>query len=335
MKNSNSNFIQFFFQISTNKKNIGIENKIKKIVLIDQNLSFFKNKSESDQKNIITTFVRDYLNEEYSQFINEVASHFSEINESILIQINPHIFRDIISSGKLSVTDEDTLLNVLLRRRSYYNQNENFDENEYFLNFIQFEFLSEKGIATFLDEIDLNEIDHQIWENLKKRLILPVTPKSEGKRKYSLIYKEFLYNDQNQFKGILKHLTDISHGNIHTNGTVEVKCSDLACGSLQSVVDIDSTDHCHVRYADPGWIQIDFKSRKVQINSYLIKSGCCSGDYLKSWRFEVSNDGDVWEKIDEQNDVNDFNHGNIIKIFNVKVEKPSRYIRIISNKIIF
>lgn len=77
---------------------------------------------------------------------------------------------------------------------------------------------------------------------------------------------------------------------------------------------------------------LDFKSRKIQINSYLIKSRDSINRYLKSWKVEISDDGSKWEKIDEKNNNSQLNECNKTQIFNVEMTKPFRFIRIITDK---
>lgn len=54
---------------------------------------------------------------------------------------------------------------------------------------------------------------------------------------------------------------------------------------------------------------------------------------LRSWDFEVSNDGNHWEKIDNREDATELNGENKIGIFEVSKEhEPSRFIRIYTEK---
>ena len=146
----------------------------------------------------------------------------------------------------------------------------------------------------------------------------------------------FFFKKNNGFDGILSYLTKQTNGNVQTNGTVEIKCSFLCCGSLESLVNYDDpSQRIHIRgKPSPYWIQIDFKGRKVQINSYMIRSNDDGGRFLKSWAVEISEDGSSWEKVDEQINNYDLKGNQKTKLFTLSgdMTKPFRFIRIISNK---
>lgn len=157
--------------------------------------------------------------------------------------------------------------------------------------------------------------------------------KNSFKQNQSICEKEIEYNGNNQLQGILRYLADKYEGNIHLNKIIKITCSNCSCGSIEQLVDFNRNYHTHICNFNPqGWIQFDFKTRKLQINSYLLQTNCCSGDLLKSWRIEISNDGAIWEKIDEHNDMNELGENNIIKEFKVQMTNKFRFIRIITDK---
>lgn len=312
-----------------------IEDKIKKFNSIEKVFNII---STLNIEYLVKIF-KDYLNQNYSNFVDESAKHFSEIDESLFFIMNPFIFEEILLSKELVISDEDSLLKFLLKRRSYILQNQ-LNENQegrneedlFFFHYIHFECLSEEGIKLFLNEIDIDEINHLTWESLKKRLIMPTQSESRRNNKFYKC-KEFFY--EKDFNGIFKHLTDVSNGNILLNKTIEITCSKLCCGNLEKLVDFNCTDgYAHIYDENKQrWIQFDFKERKVQINSYLIQSSCRSSeDRLKSWKIEISNDGTNWEKIDEQNNVTELNGVNITKLFKVKMTNQFRFIRLFTDK---
>lgn len=95
----------------------------------------------------------------------------------------------------------------------------------------------------------------------------------------------------------------------------------------------------HVREnPSPRWIQIDFKKRKVQIDSYIIKSphkneNSCNDKCLKSWRIETSLDATNWKTVDERKNVSELNGNYCMCLFNInKLTEPFRYIRIITDQ---
>lgn len=63
-----------------------------------------------------------------------------------------------------------------------FSKREKRGNGTFFIEFIQFEFLSEKAIESFLSEIPFDEINNEIWERIKKRLVLPVQIKTKNER---------------------------------------------------------------------------------------------------------------------------------------------------------
>ena len=159
--------------------------------------------------------------------------------------------------------------------------------------------------------------------------------KEEEKRKKELI--QYTYDGNNPFNGILKHLTNVTNGNIQANKTIEITCSKLCCGSFENLVDFNNYEnYAHLNSSPkPFWLQIDFKQRKIQIKSYLIRSrdGGSLLRFLKSWAVEISNNGNEWKKIDERRNVSELNGQDFMNLFDInKKHEPFRFIRIITDK---
>lgn len=318
-----------------------IESKLNKLICIEKVLNLF----HIFQADSVTNFnnkekiIQEYLHQDYDKFIKEIAHNFSIIDDQIICKLNDSIINDILTSSDLQVDNEDSLLSTLIKRRSYILQSQ--FKNSYDLNFIfkyiQFEFLSEKGIQIFLNEIHFEDIDQLIWNNIIKRLVLPVKNNSVNTHRYSKNAIEYPYNSERPLDGIFKHLTDISKGNIQTNKTIEMSCSRLCCYKLETIVDSNnSSEYTHIdRSQNVAWLKIDFKKYKVLLKSYLIKvrdNSCIR--FLRSWRIDISNDGEKWETIDERNDVSELNGQNNMKLFNVeKCNNPFRFMRIFTDKV--
>ena len=317
--------------------------KIIEFIKIKQNDQFYKNE---ETQNIFNEF---YSNE-YSNIIDDISSHFYEVDEETIINMNSVILNDVLKSSKLKVETEEKLLHSLLQRRSFHlskkqeNENEsdeNFDDDDedFFLESVQFEYLSVESISEFINEMAFNDLNEKIWLSICKRLVLPCEIKTKNERAKSQTKKivQFPYQNDQKLNGILKHLSDLTNGNIHSNHTIEISCSYLCCGKYETLVDFNNPDGAtHVNKSpSPRWLQIDFKTRKnrkVQINTYLIRTNSSNNKYFRSWNVEISNDGSQWEKIDEQNDVNELNGLNRFKSFNVEMTKPFRFIRFITDK---
>ncbi|KAK8864961.1 hypothetical protein M9Y10_010488 [Tritrichomonas musculus] len=272
----------------------------------------------------------NFLSGKYNDIIDSISSRLYEFDIERIKKIDFHILKDLLLSEKLVAESEDSLLDVLL---FHHSMRKNGHDNCF--EYVRFEYLSTESIENFLNEIEYDEVTPSLFESISKRLILAVEPKTENNRQKtsSNIFK---YDKQHEFNGIFKHLTDITNGNIHSNKTIEITCSRLCCGSFDALVDFNNSNgYAHLGSSpSPRWIQIDFKTRNIQLYSYLIKSNDSSGGCraLRSWKVEISEDGQKWQKIDEQNEVNELNGYNKTKLFEVKETAPFHFIRIISDK---
>lgn len=317
-----------------------IESKISQLQKIDTFFNFFE--SNKSKENLLIC-IKKYLKQDYVQIIDDIASHFYLLEETFFNEINGFIVDSILSSEKLQIKSEDSLLQMILNRRKYILSNIQYDdenENHFFIEKVQFEYLTEKSIEKFLNEIQFNEIDERIWDGIKKRLMLPVKMiPSNNKRCNSNYSDQFKYDDQNPFNGIFRYLTKKTNGNIHTNKMIEISTSHLCCGKLETLVDFDNPKaFTHVcKNPNPRWLQIDLKSGKAHISSYLIKSADKSVyspiNALKSWQIEISQDGNNWQMIDKQENVSELNGENNMKLFKVSANRePFRFIRIITDQ---
>lgn len=151
-------------------------------------------------------------------------------------------------------------------------------------------------------------------------------------------YKSFSYQSSNPFNGIINYLTKLTNGNVQLNKTIEITCSNLWCGNYEAVVDYNNeSGHAHV-HGEPKWLKFDFKNRKLQIDSYLIKSAHTDSNshcsyYLKNWKIEISLDGNQWTTIDERSNDSELNGNYKMHIFNLsKKSNPFRFIRIFSDQ---
>lgn len=328
-------------QTTKNPSKEEIEKKIYTIQKVEKFLNLIEDHKQPE--NNFIEYANKYLEQNYNEIIDEIASHFDEIDEKYFFEMNEIFLNSILSSPKLQIENEDSLMSILLNRRKYIlsNKSNEINYNNFFIEKVEFEYLTENCVKRFLDEVQFDDISIDVWSQIKKRLVLPVQIQAENKQRHrNKRGPSFKYDISEPFNGILKHLTKISNGNIQTNKTVEITCSNKSCGKYEDIVDYQKEGgHLHVQEnPSPRWIQIDFKKRNVQIDSYIIKSphiseDSCNDKYLKSWRIETSLDATNWKTVDERKNVSELN-GNYCKcLFNInKLTEPFRYFRIITDQ---
>lgn len=153
--------------------------------------------------------------------------------------------------------------------------------------------------------------------------------KMKDDKKYEV--QTFQFQPGNLFNGIIKHLTDITGGNIHRNGTIELTCEEKTSSDQPPENILDNNSKCFgARSGSQNYcIKFDFKSRLIEITGYAIKSYSFSSGHMKSWVLEMSKDGDKWEQIDQRQDDSSLNGSSRKSEFKIANPKGfSRYVRI-------
>lgn len=204
----------------------------------------------------------------------------------------------------------------------------------------------------FFNSIEFNTASIELWKKLircsqyHENLVL-----DEDMTRY--VHKKLIFlpnwDISSPLNGIIRHLTNIAGGNVHDKGIVEVSWSTILNeeqfhGKFACQLD-DLTKYYHSNDSPNGWLQYDFKERRVRPTHYAIR---CrnnydgiklypnedSGSSPRDWMIEVSNTGheNDWKKIDERKNDRSFSIRNTTEIFYVREKlEPNecfRFIRI-------
>jgi hypothetical protein len=103
------------------------------------------------------------------------------------------------------------------------------------------------------------------------------------------------------FSGLIHHLCDECHGNVHEGDVVNITCSSRSYNECWQVVNYDWNCYFHTTNSPNSWIQFDFKDRLVSLTHYALKSdGNSSAYHHVEWTISGSNDGDSWTIVDCQ-----------------------------------
>lgn len=139
-----------------------------------------------------------------------------------------------------------------------------------------------------------------------------------------------LLKEDEEFNGIVKYLTNKTGGNIHENGTIKITSNTFYDGGEpKNLLDFTDKNYYRASRAD-SYITFDFKSMKVKVTNYSIKSNWNGPDafHMRSWEVEVSNDEVIWKKIDERKNCQDLNGKLLTGTFDVLPNGYSRYVRV-------
>ena len=108
--------------------------------------------------------------------------------------------------------------------------------------------------------------------------------------------------ESNFLEGIIAYLTNKCGGNVHDKGIVNVTASSARVkGAPKHAVDFQKPSEYFSENEKDTWICYDFQDLRVIPTSYSIRPfrvNRVGEHYLRSWVFEVSNDGTLWTEID-------------------------------------
>lgn len=191
---------------------------------------------------------------------------------------------------------------------------------------IDFSKLSDKKFSEFLEVFDYQSMNHVIWTNLCYRFI---NHQKTTTNKIEINYSE------NQFKGIIHHLTELCGGNVSEKGVVDITSSSTSefNNVAKYAVDLDEKNYFASSNTPNQWLKFDFKDWKIHPNGYSIRSRYNSSSCNpQNWCIEVSNTGndDEWKIIDSRKNVTTLQNSNATGSFeiNEKLNDSFRFIRL-------
>ena len=135
--------------------------------------------------------------------------------------------------------------------------------------------------------------------------------------------KEFVYNDMRGLDGVIAYLTRECGGNVHDKGIVNVRASSIAYNNYKDnhpkhAADLGTDSRYESGDERNSWICYDLRNWRVIPKSYAVRSGVEHyGHHLRSWVFEVSQDGTFWTEVDRHDDSNDLNEKFITRNFEI------------------
>jgi hypothetical protein len=263
--------------------------------------------------------VAEFLDVSPTPEIEYLASHFYEVEVSVLKSLKHEHLRAILESDKLQIETEDSLLDFVLELGEGC-----FD----LLGQVRSEYLSESGIDRLLDTISIDDVGGALWSSLCRRLRLSVQISlTQTSRFYR---RSFPFDSRRPFEGIMSYLRGKCGGNVHTFGIVPITSSSDGRNHCYRVADYNWDEYWYSNNTANSWIQFDFKDRNISVTKYTIKSGRNDG-YLVQWSLSGSNDEESWTILDERH-TQDLNGPDHVRSFECKGDQSStssfRFIRL-------
>ena len=282
--------------------------------------------------------IKSESHSDYTSELDFIASHFSEVGFDVLQSLRVGDLELVLANPLLKLESEDKLYDTIMLL-----VRENGDDYTVLLRCVEVTYLSESKVKEFLDRIFPDMVDASVWASFSECVCRfcglhankslmdrtrshanHVTSMKESPRvarRYNLAYEEFT-TANGPFHGICRHLRDECAGNPDDKGVISISSQN---DRPKWVVDYGSKQCWCSRNEPNSCVQFDFKSRRVCLSQYSIRSG---GRYsLLSWAIEVSDDGSTWEAIDERN-TQDLNGQYVVGTYDC-LRRSDRFVRFV------
>lgn len=236
--------------------------------------------------------------------IDFAAKNFEKIDKEQLKKISHHTLESILTSDKLVLENEDSLLNFILSLRNSESKNETQIEqiNESIaelLESVNFDYLSEDAFQRFLKEFDVSYMTASLFRQIGHAF------KSSQPEKLF----EMKNGSLGRFHGIIFYLTNKFGGNVNEKGVISITGESVRNdpGLIPQVAaDLFDLQSCfHSRNELGSTLTYDFKDFRVTPTCYSIRTNPWGGKghyHLMNWDIEGSNDGENWFLLDRRVD---------------------------------
>jgi hypothetical protein len=265
---------------------------------------------------------------EVSKEVEFIAPHLLEFDGQELNGLDEAILSQILSSDQLKIKSEDWLYELIWelveRDRQYFT----------LLQFVRFEFVSTRIAAQFIERASefVEFVDSSIWSSLGRRFIQQVLPSTPNHR---VPGREFIPQGDS-LDGIITYLTSQCGGNVHDKGVVAATSSSVSGPSYhpRNAADLQNrttSSYFFSQNAPNSWFCYDLKNMEVSLTHSTILSYAGEPNQYsqpKSWRLEVSTDGQAWTEIHHCTNNDDLNGPNCIKTYEVCPRTRCRFVRI-------
>ena len=189
----------------------------------------------------------------------------------------------------------------------------------------------------FASIFDFNYLTKSTWNSILSRLEKEIINKIENVKRYkkSNELKVFVEIElkENQFDGLINHL----QMNNNIKNEVRITCSSTTGYDPFNLFQYDDKKNWfETKDLENSWICFEFKNHQIIPSNYIIRSFHIKDyKYLKSWKFEGSNDKKTWITLDSQENNDSLNGANKVHSFPISYKKnqnkvqPFKYLRIL------
>jgi hypothetical protein len=286
--------------------------------------------SDVNESNVVER-LKIYGREEDLSFL---ASHLSAVCESGTIgTLSLDTISRVLNHRNLQVSSEDSLFRFIESLCM------NDERSRELIEYVEVQYLSDSCIGDYLSFVDGDRLNRSTWLSICRRLKLSVSPSNMNPRlRCEAVHYE---GDASQmFRGIFHKMAKACHGNPHFSGKVKVSANDEHANCRfqvhELIVASDKTGHFWgtKRNILDHYVKFEFPLYYIRPSGYSLKahngSWTLTGHYIRTWRFEGSNDDSVWTALDTQNDTDAIAANDKEAYFAVSATEAYRFLRIIA-----
>lgn len=217
--------------------------------------------------------------------------------------------------------EKNDLQKQIIKMTNDFNKNQTNMKNEFQTKISKIT-INNKQLKKQINDIEEEKSEKESQIEKLNSQIIELKKINENLFKREVI--SFAHIKGQEFKGIINYLTEITGGNIHENGTINLTSTEPTCKTKPEFL-LDQTRDYHFNENDI--ICYDFKDMKIKISSYTIKSMDNSVGHIKNWAIEISDDNKSWTEIDHHRNDPTLNSPGKIATFDVKPNNFSRFCR--------
>jgi hypothetical protein len=260
-----------------------------------------------------------------------------------------NILELLLGDDRLRIESEDWLLKVVRDRIS------GNDSLIGLLDFIECKYLSVEAMSTFVSLISHESMSSSVWESICSRLQLPVSVPNLNPREHNKDLRgssqegsasnthghgdSIPLNRSRPFDGVFAHLWRQCGKNPDSAGLIAISANDERSDSKFPVRELiaDSSKEgkwwgCKNSAVD-HYVKIDLKDMVLTPSGYSVKTHNSSWGtghfFVRSWRFDGSNDGSTWEVLDSHTNSEELMGNDKEVSFGISTTTRFRFLRFI------
>jgi hypothetical protein len=255
------------------------------------------------------------------------CEHFVSLDHSSLpVNILELLLRD----DRLIIESEDWLLKIVGDRIS------GNDSLIGLLDYIECKYLSVEAMSTFVSLISHESMSTSVWSSICSRLQLPVSASNLNPREHA---GSIRLNRSQPFDGVFAHLWRQCGKNPHSTGLIAISANEESANCAFPVYELITNSSKERKWWGSNnspvdhYVKIDWKNMVLAPSGYSVKahntSWSAGGHFVRSWRFEGSNDVSAWEVLDSHTNSEELMRNDTEASFGISTTAQFRFLRFV------